>query len=273
MRIAIVTNPNIEEFIEDKWIAEAFKHDGHEVVFLDKYYPEKYDAEFDIFLKRNCWGVNEKEFELGKSGDAFKTRLINKNKLRINCDGKFDGSGKMYLCNLYKIKEQVVPSVATFNEIDILPKSKTYLLKPHNGWDGFGIKKVSKTEAQKFWNKNYIIQPEIEFESEVQFYFVGNKFEYALEFKPSKVPIYPEPKTYNFAKSELELAKHFANLSPNYNGVQRIDFLKTKNNLLLLEIEDSSPYLDLESVSVKKRTQFIKDYKNLVYSYIQKSKK
>ena len=198
MKIAIVTNPNIEEFIEDEWIASAFKLDGHKVVFLEKDYPEKLDEKFDIFLKRNCWGTDEKDFTLGKIGDGFKTRLINKNVPRINCDGKFDGSGKMYLCDFYKSNEQVVPSVATIDEIDALPKTKTYLLKPHNGWDGFGIKKVTKNEAKKLWNKKYIIQPEIKFESEVQFYFVGNKFEYALEFIPSKVPVYPEPKIYKY---------------------------------------------------------------------------
>ena len=119
----------------------------------------------------------------------------------------------------------------------------------------------------------YIIQPKIDFVSEVQFYYVGNKFEYALEFVPSKVPIYPEPKNYKFTKQELLLANHFANLSPNYNGVQRIDFLKTTSGqLLLLEIEDSSPYLDLESVTTYKRRRFIKDYKNLVYNYTKNFK-
>ena len=63
------------------------------------------------------------------------------------------------------------------------------------------------------------------------------------------------------------LAQTFADVSPNYNGVQKIDFLKTKQGLLLLEIEDSSPYLDLESVSYYKRTKFIRDYKRMVYAY------
>ena len=135
MKIAIITNPNIEEFIEDKWIAQSFKRDGHEVFIVDKNYSESLENTCDVFLKRNCWGVDEKDFVLGKDTDGFKTRLINKNLPRINCDGKFDGSGKNYLCKFYKLKEQVVPSVATAKEIDKLPKTKTYLLKPHNGWD------------------------------------------------------------------------------------------------------------------------------------------
>lgn len=273
MKILMITNPDIEEFIEDKWIANSFKKDGHEVFIVNKFYPESLENVCDVFLKRNCWGVDEKDFILGQNTSKFKQRLINKNLPRINCDGKFDGLGKFYLCNLYNLNEQVVPSVATLDEIDKLPKSKTYLLKPHNGWDGFGIKQVCKADAKKFWNNNYIIQPKIEFRSEVQFYYVGNKFEYALEFSPSKLPNYPEPTNYKFTKQELELANHFANLSPNYNGVQRIDFLKTKSGkLLLLEIEDSSPYLDLESVTYYKRRRLIKDYKNLVYNYTKNFK-
>lgn len=268
MRILIITNPEIEEFIEDKWIAEAFVADGHEVKIVNKNYNESLENEFDIFLKRNCWSTDESDFVVGKDSDGFKKRLVNKNLHRINCDGKFDGSGKQYLCDLFKKDYEVIPSVNSPKLIKNLPQCEYYLLKPQNGLDGFGIEKVRKSEIYDKWNNNYIIQPLLEFGSEVQFYFVGNKFEYALEFTPSKVPDYPDPTIYNYKEKELILAQKFADMSPNYNGVQRIDFLRLKNNeLKLLEIEDSSPYLDLESVSDEMREQFITDYKNMVYKY------
>jgi len=271
MKILMITNPEIEEFIEDKWIADSFTADGHFVKVVNKNYSELLENEYDIFLKRNCWSTDESDFIVGVDSDVFKNRITNKDLPRINCDGKFDGSGKHYLCDLFKKGYEVIPSVDSPQLINNLPQCEWYLLKPHNGLDGFGVQKVNKEELYIKWNKNYIIQPLIEFISEVQFYFVGNKFEYALEFTPSKVPIYPEPIVYKFKEKELSLAKLFADMSPNYNGVQRIDFLRLKNNeLKLLEIEDSSPYLDLESVSEEMRSCFINDYKNMVYSYYQR---
>ena len=268
MKILLITEPKNEEFIEDKWFAEGFEADGHEVVIVNKNYPEELEHKCDIFLKRNCWSTEESDFVLGQDSDLFKQRLVNKDLPRINCDGKFDGSGKIYLCELYDKGYAVIPSIKSPEEFYKLRESKFYLLKPHNGLDGFGIRKVTKLQAKKEWNKHYIIQPKLDFVSEVQFYFVGNKFEYAFEFAPSKVPIYPDAISYRYTKSELALAQQFANLSPNYNGVQRIDFLKLPNGeLKLIEIEDSSPYLELDCLSRKKRKQVIDDYKNMVYTY------
>lgn len=48
------------------------------------------------------------------------------------------------------------------------------------------------------------------FKSEVQFYYIKDKFEYALEFIPSKVPIYPEAIKYEYSHKELEMANKFA---------------------------------------------------------------
>lgn len=269
MKILIVTNKNTEGYIEDKWIAESFIEDGHEVKLVDKFYPENFDNEFDVFIKRNCWNDNEDDFIVGVDTDGFKKRLIQKKLPRINCDGKFDGKGKGYLVDLYNKGYDVIPTVNNIKELDKLPKSKFYLLKPHNGLDGFGIKKVKKEEIKNLFTKDYVIQPLMEFVSEVQFYFVGNLFEYALEYIPSKLPNWPTPHEYKYLKEQIELAQKFANLSPNYNGVQRIDFIKLENGeLKLLEIEDSSPYLSLEDISKEKREKFLKDYKKMVYTYI-----
>ena len=270
MKILLITNPNVEEVIEDKWLADAFIADGHEVIIVDKNYPVELEEDCDVFLKRNCWSPDEKDFVLGQASDVFQQRLVAKNLPRINCDGKFDGSGKSYLCQLFREGLPVIPSVQTPADLERLPKQKYYLLKPLNGLDGFGIKQVTATDISKLWNEYYIIQPKLDFVAEVQFYFVGNKFEYALEYKPSKVPLYPKPTQYKYSKNELSLAQKFADLSPNYNGVQRIDFLKlSSGELKLLEIEDSSPYLELNCVPQKVRDKFIQDYKQMVYDYLK----
>lgn len=108
----------------------------------------------------------------------------------------------------------------------------------------------------------------MKFISEVQFYFIGTKFEYALEFKPTKIPIYPDAVPYIYSQEELEIAMSFAKLNKGLNGIQRIDFIKLEDGkLLLLEIEDSSPYLDLDGVSMETRNKFLEDYKDMVYEY------
>ena len=70
------------------------------------------------------------------------------------------------------------------------------------------------------------------------------------------------------------LAQSFANLNNDFVGIQRIDFLKDKNDeLLLIEIEDASPYLDLDCLSESDLNNFLKKYKSMVYEYAKKNKK
>ena len=69
-------------------------------------------------------------------------------------------------------------SVSTIDEIDLLPKANSYLLKPVNGYGGYGIIESSYDNLINLWNENYVIQPKIDFDSELQFYFIGNKNHY-----------------------------------------------------------------------------------------------
>lgn len=58
-------------------------------------------------------------------------------------------------------------------------------------------------------------------------------------------------------------------MNGDYYGIQRIDFIKLEDNTLLLtEIEDIAPYLDLDQVDMETRKKFITDYKNMVYEYM-----
>ena len=62
----------------------------------------------------------------------------------------------------------------------------------------------------------------------------------------------------------------FSKLNDNYYGIQRIDFIKLNDGTLLLtEIEDIAPYLDLDCVDEITKSKFILDYKDMVYDYIQ----
>ncbi len=268
MRILIVTNLLNECSIEDVWIANSFINDGHKVKLVNKYYDKSLDDEYDIFIKRYSWIEDIIDFTVGAEESDYETRILNKNLPRINFDGKFDNKGKHYLSYLYNL---VYPVVPTFNNIDNLnnvDNYEKYLVKPVNGYASYGIIETDKSNIKSYWNKNYVIQPKIDFDSEVQFYFIGNKYQFAQIFTPKKLLSHENAVFYNPSKYEVELAETFAKLNgPDFNGVQRIDFLKVKDKLLLSELEDDSPYMALEALPDNKKIDFINAFKEMTYSY------
>lgn len=274
MKILIVTNLQNECSIEDVWIGNSFIEDGHDVKLVNKYYDKSLEDEYDIFIKRYSWIEDENEFTIGADESDYETRILEKNLPRINFDGKFDNQGKGYLSNLYSLGYSVVPTVCNVSDIDKLGKCDTYLIKPINGYASYGIVEAKHEDVKGLWNHNYVIQPKINFESEVQFYFIGNKYEYAQIFTPKKLLSHDNAEVYNPTPEEIKLATLFATLNgENFNGVQRIDFLKSNEKLLLSELEDDSPYMDIESLPEEKKKEFIEDFKQMVYDYYYKFKK
>ena len=269
MNILMISNIDADEKLEDIWLARSFQKDGHKVAIVDKNYDEKLESLFDVFLLRNTWDTDA-NIETIKEKSNFRLRIINKNLPRINFDGKYDGKSKEYLVRLYKNGYPVIPTVDNIEDLQILDKCNKILLKLKDSYDGIGQMVVDKQQLEKNFTDSYVIQPYMEFLSEVQFYYIKDKFEYALEFIPSKVPIYPDAIKYEPNEKEMKLADEFSKLNENYYGIQRIDFIKLKDGTLLLtEIEDIAPYLDLECVEEKIKNKFILDYKNMVYEYMK----
>lgn len=271
MNILIISNLDSDEKLEDIWIARAFQKDGHQVCITGIDFDEKLDDVFDVFIKRNTWFSDENERDYyHKKAEILNKRIKQKNLLRINFDGKFDQIDKSYLIELFKNGYNVVPTIDSWEDLKLLPDTEFYLLKLKVGADGIGQKKLKKDELNQFLNDKYVVQPFIKFKSEVQFYFINNEFQYALEFKPSKIPVYPDAEKYEYSEDELVLAKSFASLNEDFYGIQRIDFLKLENgDLKLIEIEDASPYLDLDCVDNKTKENFICNYKEMVYKKLE----
>ncbi len=220
-------------------------------------------------MLRNTWDTDATK-ETVKDKSNFRKRIINKNLPRINFDGKFDGNSKEYLLHLYKNGYPVIPTVDNISDLQLLGMCDNFLLKLKNSYDGIGQIVVDKQQLEKNFTSSYIIQPYVDFKSEVQFYYIKDKFEYALEFIPSKVPVYPDAIEYEPNENEMKLSNEFAKLNGNYYGIQRIDFIKLEDGTLLLtEIEDIAPYLDLDCVEEKIKNKFILDYKNMVYDYMK----
>lgn len=270
MKILIITNLLNECSIEDIWIAKSFEKDGHIVKLVNKYYDKKLEEEFDIFLKRYSWIEDIDEFTVGANESDYETRILEKNLPRINFDGRFDNQGKNYLTQLYRQGYSVVPTISNIADFDRLGDYQIYLIKPINGYASYGIIESSKSEVHSVWNNNYVIQPKINFDSEVQFYFVGNKYQFSQIFIPKKLLSHENAVFYNPSNEEIELATLFAKLNGNsFNGVQRIDFLKVGNKLLLSELEDDSPYMAIEALSNNERENFINCFKEMTYSYYE----
>ena len=76
---------------------------------------------------------------------------------------------------------------------------------------------------------------------------------------------------YQPTEEEIKKTQVFANLNgENFNGIQRINFLKIKNNIYLSELEDDSPYMAIEALNENQRKKFIDDFKTMVYDYYDK---
>lgn len=268
MKILIITNLENECSKEDIWIANSFIADGHTVKLVNKYYDKSLEDEYDIFIKRYSWIEDIAEFTVGAEESDYETRILKKDLPRINFDGKFDNQGKHYLSHLYNLGYSVVPTINNPKEIGKISNYQTFLIKPVNGYASYGIIETDKDNIINYWNENYVIQPKLDFEGEVQFYFVGNKYEFAQIFIPKKLLSHENAVFYLPSKKEIELAELFAKLnSENFNGVQRIDFLKINDQLLLSELEDDSPYMAIEALSPDKKQEFINDFKQMVYTY------
>lgn len=275
MKILLLTNLKNEEAKEDKWIADILKKDKNivDISWID--YDECLDNEYDIFIKRNIWLSDDHNYgeilKYEESANRLNNRLIAKNRKLINFNGNFDKQGKEYLVDLFNKGYEVIPSINKKEDINKIPKTEKYLLKPKIGYDGIEQHVITKKEIEKVDFNKYIIQPLMKFQSEVQFYFLNNELQYVLEFKPSKVPIYPDAIKYNYNKKEKLIAQKFADLNKQLVGIQRIDFIKLYNGeIKLLEIEDAAPYLDLDQLELAERKKFLNNYKNMVYDYYKK---
>ena len=101
-----------------------------------------------------------------------------------------------------------------------------------------------------------LIQPAIDFEYEVSFYFINDCLEYAL-YAPDKDKRW-ELENYEFSQADKEFAEKFIAWNDIENGIQRVDACRTKEGeLLLVELEDLNPYLSILELDEKTRCDFM----------------
>ena len=271
--ILILSNIKDIDAKEDEYIANSFEEDGHNALIKWVDFDEKLDDEFDIILRRNTW-VQEKEntFIYEKYNEIMNRRIKNKPIKKINFY-EIDSDGKNYLINYYKNGLPVIPSSNNLEEASSWGEYKEYVLKPLNSLgSGFGQIIVSKDDLKNKFKEGMLIQPKLNFKSEVQCYFVANELMYTFEFIPSKYPDYPMPTIIELTEKEREIVYKFVKEANVKVGFLRIDFLRLDNNkLILLEIEASSPFMGLKIIDKELRNKVINKYKQNIYKYLEKN--
>ncbi len=200
------------------------------LAFLDK-------ADFIVF--RNTGPVAYYQDYFNEFVEAVKQKGI---PTFNSFDGKADMKGKQYLLNLFDQDFPVIPTIDSTEKLHLLPKSEHYIIKLKNGADSIGMEKVNKEELNKADLERKLIQPFIDFEYEVSFYFINNEFQYAL-YAPEKDKRW-DLKVYNAQTEDLAFAKKFIQWNNMKRGIQRVDACKLKDGrLLLVEFEDLNPFL------------------------------
>jgi hypothetical protein len=137
----------------------------------------------DLIVFRNTGAIMEYQ-------DYFNQFLVvvnKKNSLNFNSfDGKADIKGKQYLLDLMKENYPVIPTVGTIEELQKLGNSEKYIVKIKNGADSIGMKILNKKELLKFNPSDQLIQPLLDFEYEVSFYYLNDEYQYALYAQTNK---------------------------------------------------------------------------------------
>lgn len=166
--------------------------------------------------------------------------------------------GKGYLLELFRKGYPVIPSVDSIENLPNLGNPDRYIIKPKNGLGSAGIEVLAKDDLLERKPNGYIIQPLLQFASEVSFYFIDNAFQYALAFEPNRGKARLTPKEFVPSQEELKFAQTFINWNSLQFGIQRIDALKfSDGSLLLLEIEDSAQLLSLLYISEAGKARFL----------------
>ena len=261
--ILLLTNyghkPLINEIeAEDVFLADYLQKHFH-VILAHPLDCQKIESSVDAIIIRNIWPqfVYEKEFR--KMLKRFR-----KKKLRTYnpLTGKGDLKGKDHLVTLFKKGFPVIPTVDSIKEIDLLPKTKSYFVKPKNTCDAIGAGKFSKNQLKRKRLGNHIIQPYVDFQYELSFYVIDGKIVHTIS-TPNKLKSIQENVSYKTTpyqpnNSEKRIIQSFIKWNSLEFGLQRFDACMTKDNkLLLMEIEDICPYLNLRKYDKKVREQFL----------------
>ena len=190
----------------------------------------------------------------------FLKTVEEKNIITFNSfDGKGDQQGKQYLLDLQDEGYAVIPTAVDIYEIEKLGNPQKYIVKLMNGADSVGMEILNKEELLAANPKGKLIQPLIDFQYEVSFYYLNDTFQYAL-YAPNKEKRW-ELIEYEATQEDLGFAYQFLKWNNMERGITRVDACRLKDgSLLLVELEDLNPFLSLNLLSEEKREDFLRNF-------------
>lgn len=215
---------------------------------------------FDVTLIRNSGPA----LHYKSSFDGFRAHALTTTGTRVynQLTGSADMAGKQYLVDLTSAGHPVIPTVDRLADVEKLPDSTEYVIKPKQGADSIGLKFLSRSalESHVPAGDTFLVQPRIDFTYEVSFYFIDATFQYALHAPHPDERWVLEP--YTPTPADLSFAQGFIDWNTIDHGIQRVDACRTHaGDLLLVELEDLNPYLSLDRVTQERRDAFINDLK------------
>jgi hypothetical protein len=185
--------------------------------------------------------------------------------------GKADMCGKQYLVDLYGAGFPVIPTVDRRADLDRLPASSSYVVKPKDGADSSGLRRLDGAALRALSAAELdgqVVQPAIDFVYEVSFYFLNDRFHYALHA--------PRPEerwrleTYEPSADDLRFARRFIAWNDIDQGIQRVDAVRTRGgDLLLMELEDINPFLSLDRLPEAVRDAFVGELRRVLGRWIR----
>ena len=214
---------------------------------------EAAEEQVDAIIIRNTW--NEKNYG---EPEPWYDRWRNKPWLPIHDDLYVrQGEYKDYLLQLYQQGYPVIPSVDAIRNVSQLPETDFYFIKPKDGFDAIGARKLSRDELLSLNPEHFLIQPFVDFQHELSFYYLDKELQHAL-YAPDKtkrwdlVPF--EPST-----ADIAFAKKFNDWDPQRYGIVRIDACRlTNGELLLVEVTDQGgAYLSVPELPGDLRERFL----------------
>jgi len=220
---------------------------------------------FDAVVVRNSGPVLGYQAEY----DEFRERALRTGARVYNqLSGRADMAGKQYLLDLSAAGFPVIPTVDRVEDLDLLPRTDRYVVKPKLGADSIGLEIVEADRLPALADGSVLIQPCVDFSCEVSFYFVDHDFQYALYAPDTGKRWQLEP--YEPAPADLEFAQRFIDWNGIDHGIQRVDACRAPDGrLLLVELEDLNPYLSLEALDDTRRDAFVAALKASLHRFVR----
>lgn len=247
-RLLLITNQQNTDPEEDQYLA-SYLQKSFIVTLCSVAEAVVIAPNFDGCLVRNAWPSRlfKAEFEqFQKMCLEKKTRIYNP----IHRNGYVED--KNYLVELYKDGYPVIPTVRSIRQLDQLPATDEYLIKPLDGASAWGVEVMNIKQILSRDPLNHIIQPKIYFQDEISFYFIDDYLTYTLVSSGRDQRW--DLTEYSPTATEIDWAQKFINWNQLPFGLQRIDACRMESGeLLLMEIEAMMPFLSLDALNENSR--------------------